>query len=332
MHINLRRKDLTDSKMATITKQKAIHVSIAIASYNGINYIPEQLESIRTQTRLPDEVIIADDCSTDGTFEFCEKFIAEHELTGWTVYQNPHNLGICENFRNVMRKCTGDYIFPCDQDDKWVPDKLEVMTQAMNDNPKINLLTSNYIAVINGKETKIPLKHLDRDDGEIIQIKLKNSGLSNLRPGCTFCFRRELLDYFNVMDIPDLWHDALLWKYAIVQDSLYMINRQLIYYVRRGTSQNGNLLPSYRNIDRRIRDTYEAEDLYGKFLDASDELNITPANQKYLRKLINFSQRRRKMLTRRNAFYAVIFVMLNLKYYPTLRSALGEIYAMIFIR
>ncbi|MBQ7594547.1 MAG: glycosyltransferase [Synergistaceae bacterium] len=323
--------------MATIIEQRAtsnepIRVSIAIASYNGEKYILEQLESIRTQTRFPDEVIIADDCSTDGTFELCEKFIAEHELTGWTVYQNPQNLGICANFRNVLKKCTGDYIFPCDQDDIWMPDKLEVMIKAMNDNPKINLLTSNYIAVINGKETLISLKHLDRDDGEIIQLKLTNSGLSNLRPGCTFCFRRELLDCFNVMDIPDLWHDALLWKYAIVRDGLFMINRQLIYYVRRGTSQLANLSPSYRNIDERIRNTHEAEELYVKFLDASDGLKITPANQKFLCKLMNFSQRRRKMLTKRNLFLGILFVMMNLKYYPTLRSALGEIYAMIFIR
>ena len=52
------------------------NISVAIAAYNGIDYITEQLDTIRTQTLPPDEVIIADDCSSDGTYEFCVDYIA----------------------------------------------------------------------------------------------------------------------------------------------------------------------------------------------------------------------------------------------------------------
>ncbi|MBQ7733225.1 MAG: glycosyltransferase [Synergistaceae bacterium] len=74
-------------------------VSVIMASFNGIKYIGEQLDSIRTQSRTPDEVIICDDCSSDGTFEFCKDYISRYNLSGWRVFQNEKNLGFAKNFR-----------------------------------------------------------------------------------------------------------------------------------------------------------------------------------------------------------------------------------------
>ncbi len=88
-------------------------VSVVIASYNGVKWIGKQLDSIRAQTRTPDEVIISDDCSTDGTYEFCEKYISDYELEGWKVYRNENNVGLSKNFRLALSKCTGDYVFTC---------------------------------------------------------------------------------------------------------------------------------------------------------------------------------------------------------------------------
>ena len=126
-------------------------VSVAMATYNGIKYIAEQLDSLRTQTLPPDEVIIADDRSTDGTYEFCRDYIARYGLTGWKVYQNERNLGLLKNFREVMAKCTGEYIFTCDQDDIWMPDKISVMLSVISERPEIRLLVSNYIGLVKGK-------------------------------------------------------------------------------------------------------------------------------------------------------------------------------------
>ena len=89
-------------------------ISVVIASYNGAEFIREQLDSIRTQTLPPDEVIIADDCSSDGTFELCREYIAKNNLEGWTLYRNPENLGVRRNFREALMRCTGDYVFTCD--------------------------------------------------------------------------------------------------------------------------------------------------------------------------------------------------------------------------
>lgn len=229
----------------TATRNK---ISVVLATFNGIKFIKEQLDSIRTQTQIPDEVIISDDCSNDGTYEFCRKYINEHKLNGWTVHRNPENLGVRKNFRN-----------------------------AMNEHPEILLLASNYIPFRNSEMINAHVKNLLRDDGEIIPLRLKDYWLGNLRPGCTFCFRRKILERFSVMDIEERHHDSMLWKYAML----------------------------------------------------SDGLMITPENQEAMKRKLNFIERRKQILAKRNPFTISLFVLLNMKYYPTLRNALSDIYASI---
>ena len=109
--------------------------SVAMATYNGAEYIVEQLESIRTQTMAVDEVIICDDCSKDDTVAVVQKYIEEHDLTDtWKIEVNEKNLGYASNFIGAAMKTTGDLIFFCDQDDVWVPDRIKVMTELMEKN------------------------------------------------------------------------------------------------------------------------------------------------------------------------------------------------------
>ena len=101
-----------------------IRTSVAMATYNGAEYVVEQLESIRTQSMPVDEVIIHDDRSTDDTVAIVEKYIREHGLERtWKVSQNPKNLGYAANFIGAVKETEGEYIFFCDQDDIWVPDR-----------------------------------------------------------------------------------------------------------------------------------------------------------------------------------------------------------------
>jgi len=307
-------------------------VSIAMATYNGMKFIAEQLDSIRMQTLPPDEVVIADDRSSDGTYEFCREYISRYGLKGWRVYQNEHNAGTQKNFREVMAKCTGEYIFTCDQDDIWMPDKLSTMLAVMNDRPEIRLLVSNYVALVNGKPVKVHVKNLARNDGEVIPVSLQYSGLMTMRPGCTFCFRRELLDKFNVMDIDDVIHDAMLWMYAVSSDGLYLLNRQLIFWRRHEKTVTGMAFSNYSNIEQRINETYNTEEVYSKFLSAAEGLEIPPHNVKFMKETIDFLHRRREMLKAGSVLRSALFVMGNMKYYPTLRNALSDIYAMIFLK
>ena len=307
-------------------------ISVVMASFNGIKFIGEQLDSIRSQTLQPDEVIIRDDKSTDGTFEFCREYISRNNLTGWHVSQNDSNLGVCKNFRLALSMCTGDYIFTCDQDDIWMNEKIQCMISVMDSRPEIKLLASNYIPVVNGERINAKVKNIKRDDGSVIPFRLSDTWLDNMRPGCTYCFRRELLDKFNVMDIENQIHDSMLWKYAITSDSLYLLNRLLILYRRHGDNATNQFHRIPPNITQRIADIDDESKMYRRFIDASDGLDIPESNQKLMKAKINFLTRRKIIIAKRNAIRTALFVLMNFKYYPTYRNALSDIYASIFLR
>ena len=302
-------------------------ISVALTTYNGIKYLEEQLDSLRTQTLKPDEVIIADDNSSDGTPDFCEKYIAQNNLTGWKVIRREKNLGVVENFRQVILQTTGDYIFTCDQDDIWKPEKIQVMCEVLEARPEIKLLASNYIPLINNEPAHVPVKYIERDDGKIIKYELKNTWLDSLRPGCCFCFRRELLDVLEIFAGFNNLYDSLLWQRAITSDGLYLLCRRLIIYRRHEGNATGQFNRPLVTIERRIELCRKDSEWYEGIL---KRLNMPEKNQRLLKKKINFIERRSRMLAKKNLFRAVIFVALNFNYYPTFRNAMSEICAMIF--
>jgi glycosyltransferase involved in cell wall biosynthesis len=99
-------------------------VSIALCTFQGEGYLGEQLESLMSQTRHPDEVVVGDDGSTDGTLDLLRRF-RERAPFPVDVHVNPTRLGAPENFGATMGRCRGDVILLCDQDDVWVPEKVE---------------------------------------------------------------------------------------------------------------------------------------------------------------------------------------------------------------
>ncbi len=104
-------------------------ISVAMATYNGERYLPEMLASLGAQTRLPDELVVRDDGSTDATLAVLDDFAAR---AGFPVRVLPvgDRLGYAQNFVTVSRACSGDLLFFADQDDTWHPDKLATIERA----------------------------------------------------------------------------------------------------------------------------------------------------------------------------------------------------------
>ena len=94
-------------------------LSVAMCTYNGSRHLSEQLESIGTQTRLPDELVICDDCSSDDTIRIIERFSASAPFAV-RLEINTQNLGSTKNFEKAIRLCQGDLIALADQDDVWL--------------------------------------------------------------------------------------------------------------------------------------------------------------------------------------------------------------------
>ena len=101
-------------------------ISIAVCTYNGETFLREQFDSFAAQSRLPDEVVVCDDCSKDATREILTAFAAG-ALFPVKLHFNEKNLGYIKNFAKAIENCTGDIIVLSDQDDVWRKDKLELM-------------------------------------------------------------------------------------------------------------------------------------------------------------------------------------------------------------
>lgn len=111
-------------------------ISIAMATYNGAAYLEEQLNSLLAQKVYPYELVVCDDCSTDDTPNLIARF-KERCPFPVRVYRNPERLRHERNFLKAAMLCEGDWIAFSDQDDYWVPEKLERVAEIIEKNPKI---------------------------------------------------------------------------------------------------------------------------------------------------------------------------------------------------
>jgi glycosyltransferase involved in cell wall biosynthesis len=105
-------------------------ISVALTTCNGAKYLEEQLDSIRHQTHQPHELVVGDDASTDETVELLERF-AQRASFPVRILKNEPRLGVLKNFLHVFNQCQGQYIAYCDQDDVWLPIKLEKCSAAL---------------------------------------------------------------------------------------------------------------------------------------------------------------------------------------------------------
>lgn len=105
-------------------------VSIALATYNGGRFIQKQLASFSSQDRLPDELVVTDDNSSDDTIAHIERFAANAPFEV-RLSRNPTRLGYTRNFERAISLTKGDVVFISDQDDVWYPKKISLIMEEM---------------------------------------------------------------------------------------------------------------------------------------------------------------------------------------------------------
>jgi len=241
------------SKLKTIT--------ILMCVFNGEQFLDKQLESIRNQTCRPEEVIIFDDCSTDSSINIVNQFIAKYNLSSsWKININPYRKGWRLNYYDAVMECSGDYIFFCDQDDIWYPDKVSIMTEAMQNNPNILVLTGFFdIIDVNG----CPVKDMDWTKKNINNRKIikSKSGESMFvwkqRLGCTMAIQKTLkekLKYFKRDE--NFAHDIWSLNIGSLLDGCYHINHPVIQY--RVHDENATARHTSKSLDKAER-TLELE-------------------------------------------------------------------------
>ena len=120
----------------------ATRISVALCTYAGEKYLAEQLNSIAEQERLPDEVVVSDDCSTDGTIAIVEEFARRAPFTV-RLLRNETTLGSTRNFEHAIENCGGDVIVLADQDDVWLSQKLSRIEAAFRHTPRLGMVFSD---------------------------------------------------------------------------------------------------------------------------------------------------------------------------------------------
>jgi glycosyltransferase involved in cell wall biosynthesis len=113
-------------------------VSIALCTYNGAAFLPQQWQSLLDQRQLPDEIVVCDDASADETPALLTRLAATAPFRVDLVH-NSVRLGFNQNFAQALTRCTGDLVFICDQDDQWLPEKISTMVAFMVQNPDVQM-------------------------------------------------------------------------------------------------------------------------------------------------------------------------------------------------
>jgi glycosyltransferase involved in cell wall biosynthesis len=205
-----------------------LKISICIATYNGSSYVAEQISSIISQLSEGDEILIADDGSTDKTLVLLQDFQAHVRIVGTERVG-----GVVANFERVLKAARGEGIVLCDQDDVWLPGRLDAIRSA---------LAAYQLVLINGEVVD---EHLERRGQTIFDAVSARPGfwtnlLKNSFIGCCMAFRRDLLERILPFPIGVPWHDWYIGLVAECSGSVVRIPQISMLYRRHG----GNFSPT----------------------------------------------------------------------------------------
>lgn len=239
--------------------------------------MPQQLQSIAAQSRLPDELVICDDRSSDATVEIVEEFTVQAPFPVRLIV-NSENQGSTKNFEKAMSACRGTVIVPSDQDDFWYANRLQVAEDVLIERPDAGVVFAD--ADIVDDELK-PLGYrlfqsahfngrLQRqvEGGNAFEALLAH----NFVTGATMAFRAEFLPL--VAPIPSLWtHDGWIAILISAVANVICVDRPLIKYrqhsgqqfgARRrsigahlASTQESNNYESYRHMQEQYRLVYD---------------------------------------------------------------------------
>lgn len=222
--------------------QKRKRISVSMCTYNGSKFVEEQLRSILNQTVPVDEICIGDDNSTDDTISIIER-IAKETNSNIKVVVNKPNLGCNANFDKTINRCTGDIIFFSDQDDIWLPNKVESVINYFEQNPQKEVVFTNGYFINEHSQQFTEKKMFDAVSLKPSTIKqMETLGLTldvlivhNRATGATMAMRKSFVGQYNIRDVEarkpgGVYFDHIIALAAASQDKLGIISEPLIKY------------------------------------------------------------------------------------------------------
>ncbi|MCE6989179.1 glycosyltransferase family 2 protein [Dyadobacter sp. CY323] len=223
-----------------------ILVSVAMCTYNGAEFLSEQLKSIADQTVEVDELIVCDDRSKDNTIEILKSFAATSKFPVH-IHVNEQNLGSTKNFEKCLSLCQGEIIFLSDQDDRWREDRVEKQLSYLNAKPEVDAVFSDGMMMDDDS------KPIGRTIWQEIEFDVKSQNkwkrgkpheiLFNgfVVTGATLAIRKSCLERLMPFPthVPDLIHDAWIAMVLSLQNKIDFIADTLIWYRMHASQQVG---------------------------------------------------------------------------------------------
>jgi glycosyltransferase involved in cell wall biosynthesis len=221
----------------------SLKISVAMCTFNGAPFLSAQLESIATQNRLPDELLICDDGSSDGSLDVVREF-ARRAPFATRLIVNPRNLGSTRNFEQAISLCDGEIVVLADQDDIWYPYKLQRIESAFLRSNEIVATFSDADLIdaesrlLNGRLWGTvsfgiaEQKRFARGDG--LRVLIKHPVVT----GATMAFRRKLFDLATPVPVNEI-HDRWITFLLAAVGPFEVIAEPLMQYRRHTAQQVG---------------------------------------------------------------------------------------------
>jgi glycosyltransferase involved in cell wall biosynthesis len=211
-------------------------LSVVMATFNGEAFIEAQLDSILCQTRLPDEIVICDDGSTDDTLAIVKRMKAQAPSSvSWQVVSNKTSLGVAGNFSHAATLATCDLIALADQDDWWVPGKLRTLEETLNAQDAILVHSDAELVDEAGNLLGMSVTDSLRMTSGERRGLIAGRGLAqlvrrNLVTGHTVLMRRGVVDLAG--DIPPGWLHDEWWALIAAAHGRVVLCPQILGHYR----------------------------------------------------------------------------------------------------
>lgn len=215
-------------------------IDILLATHNGEAYLAQQLDSVLNQTVQDFRILIQDDGSRDHTLAIIHKYCQAFPQKVTLCREEGPLGGAAQNFLSLAAKATGGYVAFCDQDDVWLPDKLEASLAAIRqleeeDGGTQPALIFSGVCPVN-KNLKI-LPHSPVGSG--ISLKLSRLLVQNCANGCTMLCNRALYTRLGAYDDKILMHDWWALLVATAVGKVAYLPRELVLYRQHGANAVG---------------------------------------------------------------------------------------------
>ena len=190
-------------------------IEILLSTYNGAKYLPEQIKSVLNQSFTDWHLLIRDDGSTDETLNILNEYAEKYPLKIKRVVDDSGNVGVIRSFEILLKNSTADYIMFCDQDDFWLPDKIELSVEKILQMEKqfgknIPFLVHTDLKVVDENRNVISdsmWKFVGLQPKKILK-SIYNLALCNCVTGCTILMNKKAKEVSIPFVYPVEMHDA----------------------------------------------------------------------------------------------------------------------------